>query len=315
MAAFLSRTVDTTLRRGSHRAALGQFSTPGSPASLGLVGVGSAPQDIRSDGADLWVANLGAGGSVSRVRSSDGRLLGTWTGSEKANGVLPAMGLVFVVGETVPGKLYRIDPTQPAGAVTTVATNLGGNSNGITFDGGRIWIANLAGSVSIVTPGATLPWTVTTVTTGFSAPLGALFDGSNVWVTDFSGAAFRRLDAAGAILQTVSVGGGPETPAFDGANLWVPNVTDSVAVIRASSGAVLTVLTGNGLDFPFTAAFDGQRIAVTNQLGNSVSLWKAADLTPLGSFPMPASSAPGGICFDGLNFWIALNNPNQIARF
>jgi hypothetical protein len=34
---------------------------------------------------------------------------------------------------------------------------------------------------------------------------------------------------------------------------------------------VLATLTGNGLDFPVSAAFDGQRILVTNHNGNSVS--------------------------------------------
>src|SRR5262249_4846002 len=156
-------------------------------------------------GADLWVAN-GAGSLVSRVRGSDGKLQDTWTGATNAFGVLVAMGRVFVTGSLNPGQLYRIDPSQAAGAVTTVASNLGGAGlAGIAFDGSRIWTANGFGSVSIVTPGASLPWTVTTVTTGFSSPQGALYDGANIWVTDSAGT-LLKLDGAGAILQTVTVG-------------------------------------------------------------------------------------------------------------
>jgi hypothetical protein len=69
------------------------------------------------------------------------------------------------------------------------------------------------------------------------------------------------------------------------------------------------------LDGPSAAAFDGQRILVTNSAGNSVSLWKAADLTPLGSFPTGASTLPFGATSDGLNFWITLRTPNRLARF
>jgi hypothetical protein len=44
-----------------------------------------------------------------------------------------------------------------------------------------------------------------------------------------------------------------------------------------------------------------------------VSLWKAADLTPIGSFS--TSTEPFGACSDGINFWIILNITNQLARF
>jgi hypothetical protein len=78
---------------------------------------------------------------------------------------------------------------------------------------------------------------------------------------------------------------------------------------------VLQTLTGNGLSVPVQAAFDGQRVLVTNQNGNSVSLWKAADLTTLGSFSMGASTFPFGACSDGVNFWITLQLTNAVARF
>jgi hypothetical protein len=57
---------------------------------------------------------------------------------------------------------------------------------------------------------------------------------------------------------------------------------------------------------PFAAAFDGARVLVTDFNVDRVSLWKAADLTPLGSFPTGAGSTPTGACSDGVNFWIAL---------
>jgi hypothetical protein len=312
MAAFITRTMDQSLKRGSRRAALDQYWTPTSPDRLALTTVGSVPQSVKSDGADLWVANF-TSNTVSRVRASDGKLLETWTGAAAGTGVLAATGLIFVTGDTAPGGLYQIDPTQPVGAVATLTSTLGDRSRGISFDGARIWTANAGGSVSIVTLN---PTSVSTVTAGFSSPVGILYDGANMWVTDINSGNLFKLDSNGAIIQTVTVGDNPFAPVFDGTNIWVPNAgSDTVTVVRASTGAVLATLSGNGLNVPLTAAFDGERILVTNNLGSSVSLWRAADLSPLGSVSTGASSTPTGACSDGLNFWITLQNTGKLARF
>ncbi|HET9796163.1 MAG TPA: S-layer homology domain-containing protein, partial [Thermoanaerobaculia bacterium] len=200
MAAFVTRTLDQSLLRGSSRAALDQWwmMTPHyDKASLGLTSVGSSPVRLKSDGADVWVANFDDD-SVSRIRASDGKNLGTWTGAAGAVGVLVAMGKVFVVGASTPGSLYMIDPAGSPGAVTTVASNLGNSPEGIAFDGNKIWTANVGGSVSIITPRSSTPWTVATVTTGFTGPVGIVFDGSNIWVTDQTAGKLFKLDSAGA---------------------------------------------------------------------------------------------------------------------
>jgi YVTN family beta-propeller protein len=326
MSAFITRTQDSALRRGSKRAALQQFwtTTPNyviSSGGLGTTTVGTHPTLVQSDGTDVWVANA-VGGTVSRVRAGDGKLLDTWTGATGAFAVLTAMGRVFVAGSTGPGSLYTIDPTGAGGAVTEVTNNgLPAFPQGIAFDGRRIWTANLgasAGSVSIVTPGPLLPWSFTSVSTGFSGPFGMLFDGSNIWVTDLFVNTLLKLDQNGAILQTVNVGNRPNAPAFDGTNIWVPNRFDNtVTVVRAATGTVIATLSGNGLNSPVQVAFDGQRILVTNHDGDSVSLWKAADLTPIGVFSTGAGTQPTGACSDGTYFWITLQGPsaNQLARF
>src|SRR6185295_12401380 len=118
--------------------------------------------------------------------------------------------------------------------------------------------------------------------------------------TDIGDDKLKRLDSNGAILQSVSVSGG-RLPAFDGTNIWVPEQSsNTVSVVRASTGLVLATLSGNGLLSPFQAAFDGERILVTNGSANSVSLWKATDLTPIGTFGT-GSGFPYGACSDGLH--------------
>lgn len=289
-----------------------------------MTSVGGGPLLVASDGADLWVSNNG-GGTVSRVRASDGMKLGDWTGAADARGVLVAMGEIFLTGELVfgsPGRLYEIDPTQPPGSVTLLSASLGVSPEGLAFDGQRIWTANFgtgvagSGSVSIITPN---PVSITTVTTGFGACRGIVYDGENMWVTDYLNHQLMKLDSSGGVLLSVNVPAGPQFPAFDGTNIWVPNHNaNSVSVVRATGGAagtVLATLTGNGLDAPTQVAFDGERMMVTNGNGNMVSLWKASDMTPIGTYSTGGITSPFGVCSDGLNFWITLRSNDKLARF
>jgi hypothetical protein len=319
MAAFITRTMDQSLKRGSQRAVAKKWFTPQDANSLTLTDVGFGPHLVEFDGTDLWVAN-NLGNNVMRIRPSDGKLLDTWTNAMGAAGIVCAMGKIFITGRNQPGSLYMIDPTQPAGAVTILTSTNEAYPYGIAFDGSRIWTAN-DGSVSIVSLN---PVSVTPVSTGFGDLEGILFDGSNIWVTDPSNDSIKKLNADGSIAQTINVGDFPEHPVFDGTNIWVPNqFSNSVTVVRVKDSQgnplatpfVLVTLTGNGLNAPQVAAFDGERILVTNSSGHSVSLWKAADLTPLGSFPTGSLTHPIGACSNGLNFWITLYGINKLARF
>src|SRR6476660_4914896 len=71
MAAFVTRTMDQSLKRGSRRAALDQYWTTQVANNLGLTDVGDGPALVRPDGDSLWVANA-ISGTVSRVQASNG---------------------------------------------------------------------------------------------------------------------------------------------------------------------------------------------------------------------------------------------------
>ena len=108
MAAFITRTLDQSLKRGSRRAAAKKWWMPQTVNSLTLTPVGSDPQSVEFDGTDLWVANISSS-SVMRIRPSDGKVLGTWTGATFAYGIVAAMGKIFITGATNPG---RSNPTS-----------------------------------------------------------------------------------------------------------------------------------------------------------------------------------------------------------
>jgi hypothetical protein len=317
MAAFITRTQDSVLRRGSRRAALNQWRQ-GRFASGAMTDIGAGPILVQSDGEDLWTASID--GSVSRVHASDGRLLGTWTGATTAAGVLVFRGRIFITGSTSPGSLYRIDPKDPPGSVNVVSNSLGNVPIGITADDTFMWTANNGGSVSKINPVGPV---VTTHASGFNEPWGILYDGSNVWVTDKADNTLKRLNPDGSVSQSILVGAGPLFATFDGTNIWVPcSNANSVLVVRVkdsqgnplTTAFVLASLTGNGLSLPQVAAFDGERVLITNQTG-SISLWKATDLAPIGSFSAPQDSQPYGACSDGVNFWISLFSTGKLARF
>jgi hypothetical protein len=318
MAAFLSRTVDTAVKKASARTSHRQNWTTRDAEAFGLTTLAAAPQFVESDGEDIWVSHTG--GTVTRVHASDGRILGTWTGASTGQGVLSAMGKVFVAGMTNPGRLYKIDPSAAPGAVTTVASNLGQASRGIAFDGQRIWTANngqgnTGGSVSIITPGASVPWSVTTVTSGFTVPEGILYDGANIWVTDTNAGTLLKLSSSGAVLQTVTVQATPRHPVYDGVNIWVPASNGRISVVRAATGAVLSTASDGSLGSGFQAAFDGQRVLVTHDDGSTISVWKATDLSEIGVVDPGQGSNPFGVASNGLHFFFALSGPGQLARF
>jgi hypothetical protein len=312
MAAFITRTLDQSIRRNNRRAVTKKWYLPPDATGITLTVVGDGPQSVEFDGTDLWVASS-TSDTVQRFRTSDGQILQTFTGANHVFQLVTARGRIFATGNLNPGRLYFIDPLPGSGPVSTLLSNLPANPNGIAFDGARVWTANSSGSVSIITIN---PPQATNVSVGFSAPTGILFDGANIWVTDQGLDSLLKLDASGNIIQSIPVGTNPRRPVFDGINIWVPNsLGDSVTVVRASTGVVLATLTGNGLNGPETIAFDGERMLVTNNNGDSVSLFKAADLSPLGFILTGADTAPTGACSDGMNFWVTFLGTDRLARF
>ena len=314
-AAFITRTHDSGLRRGSRRAALNQWWAPASIPSVATTTLGSVG-NVLSDGADLWVTG---GNTVSRVRASDGRLIETWTGANQAFDLLVAFGRIYVTGSSsVFGSLYVIDPKQTPGAVSVLASNLGGSTSGVTTDGTFIWTASPGapeGSPAKVCKVHPDTGSVTDITAGLLGPNSILYDGSNIWVTDVGDNTLKKLNADGTVAQSVQLINDPEYALYDGTNIWVIiPASNAVTVVRAATGTVLTTLTGNGLSSPRRMAFDGGRMLVTNVAGFSVSLWNAADLSPLGTFPAGMNTQPYGACSDGLNFWVTLSNVGKLAR-
>jgi hypothetical protein len=316
MAAFITRTLDQSLKRGSERAALDQFWHTQTPGGFGVSSDAfmDQPLDIKSDGLDLWVADpsyeSNTAGAVVRIRSNTGNVLQAWE-AHLANSVLIARGKIFATGELSPGTLYVIDPSQPAGMATVLTNGLGNTPNAIAYDGQHIWTTN-SSSVSKITLS---PLTVENITTGIGQPNGILFDGANIWVVDVGDHKLKKLNSDGTIALSVSIFSEGGKPAFDGTNIWVPD-GHVVRAIGPLAGTVLATLSGNGC-CGYAAAFDGERVMIVGAHGN-VSVWNATDFTPIDNTSVPGASGAvvvKGVCSDGVNFWITVGGTHQVVRY
>jgi hypothetical protein len=316
MAAFITRTQDSALRRGSRRAAAGMWATPQHVGVVNTSNIGVGAFDCF-DGTDVWVP-ISTTGQVIRVLTNAGGIPPSediWTGATSAHNTIYAAGFIFVTGRETPGKIYKINPSSAGSTVQTVENNVGAQPVSITYDGLNLWTANNGGGPG---PGSITSYNIvtgleSTFDLGFNQPAGIVFDGTHLWVVDGGDDALYRVNPAnGAILETIDMDNiisDVAIPVFDGSNVWVP-VSHAIKVVSTSTPArLLGTLTGNGLGSNnLAAAFDGERILVTNNSGSTVSLWKASSLTPLGNLNLGADLFLRGVCSDGLYFWIVANN-------
>lgn len=323
MAAFVTRTLDQSAKRGNPRAALGEWWTSSAILNAPTFTGYHNPQYLASDGLTVWVSNTQSD-TVSRVDIRTSAVICTLTGIPSPQQIVIVGGWVFVASFQSPGSLYYTDMRQVSdGVIPALPADTGPNPVGVTFDGQALWTANSgggpgSGSITRITP---IGLGTSTFTTGFSQPAGILFDGANLWVTDKGDTSLKRVDKnTGTVLQTTALSGAVSIPIFDGTNLWIPcggigqlGIPDKVFVVRGVgdlTGTVLAELTGNGLNGAFQAAFDGERVCVTNASGQSVSLWRATDLSPITSVNVAEGSGrnPRGVCSDGTHFFVGVRS-------
>jgi len=129
------------------------------------------------DGANIWVVNNNNSGTVSKIRVSDGALLGTFSTGGAQPYAAAFDGANIWVTNALSGTVSKIRAADGAN-LGTFAT--GANADGVAFDGSNIWVAN-AFSNTLSKIRAADGVTLGTFPTGAN-PAGVAFDGVNIWV-------------------------------------------------------------------------------------------------------------------------------------
>ena len=187
----------------------------GRPASFSPVPVGQGPRGLTFDGANIWAADS-AGGTVTKVRASDGLLLGTYTVGPGPECVTFDGANIWVTNRddrslskirASDGKLMG---TFPVGRAPF----------GIAFAAGHIWVANADSNVTELNLEGSV---LRTVSVGNGASWVA-FDGANIWVASQNSHTVTEVQASdGKVLGMFPMSGNPWGVVFDGANIWVSN--------------------------------------------------------------------------------------------
>jgi DNA-binding beta-propeller fold protein YncE len=100
--------------------------------------VGISPDGTAFDGANIWVTNFtGFGnGMVTKLRASDGSVLGTFTVGAGPIGIAFDGANIWVSGSNAIIELRASD-----GKLLLGLGEAGNASSGIAFDGANIWVA------------------------------------------------------------------------------------------------------------------------------------------------------------------------------
>ena len=226
--------------------------------------VGSGPEALAFDGANIWVANLGSN-TVSVLRASDGFHVMTPTVGPSPVGLAFDGANMWVAnyGSSTVSVLRASNFTH------VITPTVGAAPFALAFDGANVWVANFgSNTVSVLRAGDFTH--VITPTVG-SMPDGLAFDGAKMWVANLGSNTVNVLRASDFTpVITPTVGSGPAGLAFDGANMWVTNQdSNSVSVLRAGDGThVMTSTIGTG---PAGLAFDGAYMWVASFYSNAVS--------------------------------------------
>jgi streptogramin lyase len=250
---------------------LEKMTTAGSLVST--TSVGTIPDSLAYDGANVWVTNYSSG-SVSVV-SSSGQLLNTIAipGSPSTpEGIAFDGEYIWVANDSSANSVTKIE----AKTQTIVGTySVGRAPDALTFDGRSIWVANsYSAQVTILDPGSGA--TVNGYATGVF-PTDMLYDGKNIWI----------------------------------ANGFAANLGfGSVTKIRAADGASEGTFTIPGKQLR-GLAYDDTSIWVCNAYSNTVTRLNASNVTLMGTFP--TGTGPRGAAYDGTKIWIANSGQNTLT--
>jgi hypothetical protein len=245
------------------------------------------------DGENLWVTNL-SGGTVTKLRPSDGTILGTFNAGTAPIDVAWDGANIWIANAS--GNC--VTKLRGSDGVVLGTYVVFDSVNRIAFDGTFIWVT-CSGKITVLRTDGTLRANIPT-----NSPNGGIaFDGTNIWfVNYYNNTVTKRRASTQVLLGTFSVGSTPQDVAFDGKNIWVTNWdSDNVTKIRPTDGVLLGTFSVGS--HPTGITFDGENIWVANTFGNSVMKLRPSDGAVLDTITVGVN--PVHLVFDGHNVWVS----------
>jgi hypothetical protein len=252
------------------------------------IAVGSDPEAIAFDGANVWVANR-LDKSVQKIPIATG-VAGPPIAVGKGPEGLAFDGAAVWVSMPATSRFSEFHRDGVPGPPITV----GGEPTALAFDGSRIWVCNEADGTLQRIPIATgIPEAPLHVGNG---PIAFVFDGTAMWVANQVDKTVQRIPAATGIPDpAIPIGETPWALTFDGTNVWVAFLSGNVRRIPIATRVPSAPIRVN--NSATALAFDGANIWVAG--GNAVRVVPVATGVPGSSTAV--GDSPWAIVFDGTN--------------
>lgn len=225
------------------------------------VPVGAAPGDVAVGGGAIWITN-GDQNTVSRVDPVKRVVVQTISVGSSPSGVTIGNGAVWVAN-SLDGTVSRIDP-ETNSVVQTIP--VGTFPVGIVHAVGSVWVANSGGG-TITRIDADSGDTKTLPIAATELAFGA----GTVWASERAANRVSRIDpVTGSVVDTITVGNGPEGLAFGSRAAWAANSLDGTVsrIDPATDSVTATILVGNGAT---AVAADARSVWVSNQFDGTLA--------------------------------------------
>ncbi len=143
---------------------------------------------LAFDGEHMWVTSSPGPGNVSKLRVSDGALLGTFS----TGGNFPA-DVAFDGANTwvVNSQSNNVGKLRASDGALLGTFNVGTNPEGVAFDGANIWVANFFSNN--VTKLRAIDGAVLGTFPVGAVPQGVAFDGAHIWVASSGSSTVSKL--------------------------------------------------------------------------------------------------------------------------
>jgi streptogramin lyase/predicted Ser/Thr protein kinase len=271
------------------------------------IAIGEGPLRLAAGDGAVWVTSAPEG-TLSRIDPDSREVDFSLRVGEGISGVAVGEGAVWVSSPR-DGSVLRVDPDERL----TTRIPVGGRPGAIVVGGGRVWVADDAGS-GVTAINATGGRVFKRGIVPHAMPLRLAVGAGGLWVSSASTGAIRRIDLGSAVAGApISVGRGPAGITVGGGVVWVANsradtVTRVDPATRALLGEPIAVGTGpGGID----AGTD--TVWVANSGDGTVNRIEIESGEMLGG-PVGVGSRPGAIAVGEEAVWVANNGDGTVTR-